>query len=207
VKKNIILIRHAESQSNAGFPTKNSHSTPLSSKGKVQAKTLAKNFKVVPQLIVVSSYLRTQETAQPLISKFKEAKTEVWDMVHEFTYLNREKYTNTTQDDRKEFALAYWNKKDPFYQDGPLEDSFFNLLKRAEKFIKEINKRKENTIVIFSHGEFLRSLRLIAGLNKKIDALTKKELIQLMVEFREVHKKFPVENAAIFTWEELTQII
>lgn len=201
--KDILFVRHAESRSNAGFATKDAYSIPLSPRGIVQAENLAKNFPIVPELIVVSSYIRTQETAEPLISKLDNVKVEVWDTVHEFTYLDREKYKDTTSLERRKYVYEYWDKKDPFFKDGPQEESFFDLLKRAEKFIEEVRERKEKKIAIFSHKQFLLSLRLIAKLNTKVDLLVPARLTALMTDLKELIEIFPVGNAEIFTWEEL----
>jgi broad specificity phosphatase PhoE len=142
-KKTILLIRHAESIANAGFSTTDAHSIPLSPKGLAQAEALADDFPIVPELIVTSLFLRTRETAAPLISKTPDAAVETWDMIHEFTYLNRDVHRNKTPEERKPFAIDYWNRRDPFYSDGPQEESFFSLLRRIESFLEKIDSREK----------------------------------------------------------------
>jgi broad specificity phosphatase PhoE/ADP-ribose pyrophosphatase YjhB (NUDIX family) len=202
-KKNILFVRHGESLSNAGLPTQSSRITPLSHKGIVQAEKLAKKIKVKPQLIIVSKFLRTQESAKPLISKYKDVKVEIWNMIHEFTYLDRRIHKNKTAEQRKKYAIAYWDRNDPFYKDGPLEESFYDLLVRSEKFLNKLNKRNEEKIVIFNHGYFLRSLIITKKLNKKVNKLTKQELIKLMTLFNGLYHTFRIENTQILTWKEL----
>ncbi len=147
-KRDIIFVRHGESTANAGLSTKNPGSVPLSPKGIIQVEKLVKKIKSKPGLIIVSKYLRTQESAKPLIAKYKGVKVEKWGMTHEFTYLNRKKCADTTKFDRAVFAKEYWKKNNPFYKDGQSEESFFDLLIRAEKFLVKINKRKEEKIII-----------------------------------------------------------
>ena len=51
--KTLWFIRHAESLSNAGFPTETPHAIGLSAKGLGQAAALARQWRTVPDLIVV----------------------------------------------------------------------------------------------------------------------------------------------------------
>ena len=201
--KEIIFVRHAESEANAGLPTKDAQSVPLSSRGLQQAEDLVADFPIEPELIVISKYTRTKQTATPLILKSKTARVETWDMVHEFTFLDREKYKNTTTHERQKHVIDYWEKKDPYYKDGPSEESFFDLLKRTENFFEKLEEQKENKIAIFSHGQFLTSLKIVKNLDKKIDMLSKEELSELMTTFRILNIENPIENAEIFTIEKL----
>lgn len=202
-KKKIILVRHAESIANAGFQTSHAHSIPLSPKGLTQAEAIVNDFPIVPELIVTSSFLRTQQTAAPLISKTPDARVEVWDMIHEFTYLDREKQKNKTPEQRRPFAIAYWNQKDPFYRDGPEEESFYDLLKRIERFLEVLEQRKENTIAVFSHGQFLNALKIVKSLKTPVDQMTKEDLSLLMDKLVEIQEKTPISNAAVLKWDDV----
>ena len=73
MKKTIWFIRHAESLSNAGFPTDTPHAIGLSEKGLAQAEAVAAQWQTDPDLIVVSRYSRTAYTAVPEISHFSAA--------------------------------------------------------------------------------------------------------------------------------------
>ena len=102
----IQLIRHAESEGNAGLPTNDPASIPLTHHGYEQAAALAATFTTAPDLIIVSPFIRTQQTAAPLIARFPEVPVEKW-AVQEFTYLNPNKYLGTTETQRGNFAQAY----------------------------------------------------------------------------------------------------
>jgi broad specificity phosphatase PhoE len=203
-KKNIVFIRHAESQANAGSSTENAHSISLSSKGILQAEKLAEIFPFEPQLIIVSEFLRTQETAAPLISKLPDVKVETWNMIHEFTYLDREKHKNTTAAERKKYVHEYWERNDPFYKDGPQEESFFDLLKRGESFFEKLKEQKENKIAIFSHGQFLISLKVIKKMNTRTNTLNALELTKLMTTFKKLIETTPLKNTGVITLKELS---
>ena len=202
-KREIIFVRHAESKANAGEKTPDAHSIPLSEKGKVQAEELAQHFPLKPKLIILSTFLRTKETAQPLIEKLDTVQIEIWDMIHEFTYLDRTRCKNTTMQERKKYAENYWSKMDPWYKDGPEEENFFELLGRAEKFLEKINLVKTNSIAIFSHGQFLTALKIVRPLDKKIEELTKSEIQNLMNNFYRLQNETPIKNTEIIDFENI----
>jgi broad specificity phosphatase PhoE len=69
----VFLIRHGESESNAGFPSADPGSAPLTPDGHRQARQIAQALADTPGLIVTSPYLRARQTAQPMISRFPAA--------------------------------------------------------------------------------------------------------------------------------------
>lgn len=60
--KVVWFIRHVESSANAGLPTTDPGTTPLTSKGKSQAEALAKTIDKRPELLVVTPYLRANNS-------------------------------------------------------------------------------------------------------------------------------------------------
>ena len=63
----VFLIRHGESQSNAGLPTTSPNNVALTPQGRQQARHVADFLKFYPSLdlIVTSPYLRAKQTAEP----------------------------------------------------------------------------------------------------------------------------------------------
>src|SRR5215470_7931926 len=100
--RNAWLIRHAESEGNAGLATSRPDTIPITGKGIEQASYLADSFSRAPALIVTSPYIRTQQSAKPTIQRFPTARQEQWE-VQEFTYLSPARYMDTTADDRMPF--------------------------------------------------------------------------------------------------------
>ena len=88
IHKKVVLIHHGESVANAGFPTSDPASIPLTEDGRLQAEQIAEKMTIVPDLIIVSPYLRARQTAEPVIKRFPQAKVECWPEVREFTYLS-----------------------------------------------------------------------------------------------------------------------
>lgn len=54
IHKKVVLIHHGESVANAGFPTSDPASIPLTEDGRLQAEQIAEKMKIVPDLIIVS---------------------------------------------------------------------------------------------------------------------------------------------------------
>lgn len=96
----VWFIRHGESESNAGLPVADAAPTPLTPKGIEQAERLASVFTEQPSLLVVSSYLRSQQTAESLIRRFPDRPRVAWP-AQEFTYLARPPGQLTTAEQRR----------------------------------------------------------------------------------------------------------
>lgn len=95
----VFLIRHAESESNVGNKTSDPSTISITEKGKSQSLELANKINDAPDLIIVTSYLRTTQTAMPLINKFPATKVETWPL-HEFTFLSPSLCENTNSNER-----------------------------------------------------------------------------------------------------------
>lgn len=155
---NILLIRHGESQSNAGLPTLNPESVELTHLGMGQAECIADYLEVhvCPDRIVTSCYLRARQTAAPTKSRFLSVPEEEWP-VHEFTYLSLTDFLIfSTVEDRKPLVDAYWELCDPSSVDGPGSESFEQFIKRVRGVMKRFEEVKRGqTVVIFSHEQFI----------------------------------------------------
>lgn len=158
----VDFFRHAQSTANAGLPIDDlPGNIPLTAKGEQQAIGLSQTFDPAtpPQLIVVSDYLRTQQTAGPTIARFPHVPREVWP-VHEFTQLATAKYKGTSWSDRLSDNSSYWERNDPAYVDGPGAESFNDLAARLDDTIARLDRLPHSYTAIFSHGMFMRALFL-----------------------------------------------
>ena len=160
--KEVWFIRHAESEGNSGKPTLSNKSNPLSEKGLEQVNELTTHlyFSDEPDLIVHSSYKRAIQTMTPYKNGFPNVPTEEWP-VHEFTYLDTEKYQNTTQEDRIIPRTQYWDRCDPKYIDGPGAESFNDLASRALDTLDNLKTREEKLIYVYSHGWFIKLIQWV----------------------------------------------
>lgn len=98
--KHVRLIRHGESAANAGEPTKDHASIPLTAKGVEQADKLARSFTRAPKLIVASPFLRAQATAFVTTTLYPTVAFETWP-IYEFTYLEPAQCVSTTLAQRR----------------------------------------------------------------------------------------------------------
>jgi broad specificity phosphatase PhoE len=161
------LIRHGESESNAGLPTGDMSLIRLTAKGLEQARKVAQAFTLQPDLIVTSRYVRASQTAQPTISRFPRVPVEEWP-VHEFTYLSLPQDLLMTVGQRAPLAEEYWTRCDPFYIDGPGAESFSDFIGRADSFLHRLRDfsdadysdegYRDATIAVFSHGQFIQAV-------------------------------------------------
>jgi len=190
--KTIWFFRHAQSLANANknFRADNFSipSVSLSPEGLKQAEELIKSFSVAPELVITSPYIRTRQTAQPLIKKYPAVLKAEWP-IQEFTYLSLDKCFGTTILERRPLVEEYWQKSDPAHWDGKGAETFIDLINRAQDTIEKIKSRKERFIVLFSHEFFIAAVRYI--LENKPKQIVSKE----MREFRQYFLANRVPNA------------
>ena len=152
----VFLIRHGESESNAGLPSADPGSAPLTPEGRRQARQVARVLADLPALIVTSPYLRARQTAQPTISRFPAAACQEWP-VQEFTYLGDLHGRTSTAGERRPYARAYWDQADPHHA-SPGAESFTGLLRRTADFLDRLTAQGSGPVVVFTHGLFMRAV-------------------------------------------------
>lgn len=151
----VWLIRHGESESNAGLPTvKPTELTQLTAQGHQQAAAIA-TIVPKPNLVVTSPYLRAKQTAQPTIDRFPHCAQVEWP-VQEFDYV-AEPGKKISHTELLQLCKTYWQRRDPFYRDGDEAESFASLMQRVATLEEQIRQREGQTILIFSHSGFIRA--------------------------------------------------
>jgi broad specificity phosphatase PhoE len=151
----LLLVRHAESEANAGYKTSNPATIGITEKGRTEAFELANTISAPPDLIIVTPYIRTYQTARPLIDKFPHTPIETWPL-HEFTFLSPLACQNTTSLDRLPLVKEYWNKCDPFFVHGPGAESFAQFSQRVTEALQKLKSYESRNVVIFTHGQVMR---------------------------------------------------
>jgi broad specificity phosphatase PhoE len=155
--KKISLIRHAESHANVGLKTSEPAEIELTDKGHQQAQELAESIHEMPDIVITSPFVRTLQTAKPLLDKFLQVKHEQWP-IYEFNYLSLLRCHNTNMEHRIPWATEYWEKCDPDYCDGDGAESFGQFIERIRDAINKLRQRQENRIIVFSHMLFISAL-------------------------------------------------
>ena len=150
----------------------------LSQKGRYQSfalcAELARNEKK-PDLIVLSPFRRTLETALPAIQHFHDTPVEMWDDAGEFTYLTPSLVQGTTAAERFGYKNGYWQECNPSRKDTYAE-SFSEFVQRVRKVLDKLSALPPETrVYLFSHEQFIHTARLIAAFPKAHD----KELMRM----------------------------
>lgn len=190
----VFLIRHGESQSNAGLPTTGPKNVELTPKGREQARHVADFLEFYPflDIIVTSSYLRTKRTAELTTSKplFHSVAQEEWD-VQEFTYLSSMHQEQSTTKERRPLVDAYWEQCQPSFVDGSGSESFAQFIDRVQAFMKRLQDTEYDIIAVFSHEQFINAvLWLIKRGSVEVSA-------QAMQEFRNFLNRNSLLNGTI----------
>jgi broad specificity phosphatase PhoE len=153
----ILLVRHGESEGNAGLPTEDPASARLTAAGEAQARAVASMLGPAPGLFVVSPYERARLTSLPSLARHPEVPVEVWP-VQEFTYLAPRSYQGTTVSERRPDADAYWEAADPRAVLGPGAESYAEFHARAESARRRFEALGPGLVVVFSHKKFINAL-------------------------------------------------
>jgi len=155
--RHVVLVRHGESEANAGAATDDAVSCGLTARGQRQARAVAAWLEPAPDLIVVSSYLRARETAQETCQRFPGARVEEWP-VHEFHYLGSDAYRGTSARQRRPARDDYWRALDPERVCEPGAESFAAFLSRVRAVRERLESAPEPRIVVFGHKKFIHAL-------------------------------------------------
>ena len=173
--KNIRLLRHGQSAANAGAASRDHATIPLTDKGREQARDIAQSITQAPDLIIVSPFLRAQDTAAVTASRFPDVPVETWP-IEEFTYLAPARCVDTTVAQRKQWVDQYWADADPAYVDGEGAESLLQRTGRASAFLDRLAAHPAQAILVFSHGQFLSLVAwLIEGGPAPIDGQAMRE--------------------------------
>lgn len=185
----VLLVRHGESESNAGQASEDAASAALTPLGQRQADAFAAALDSAPARFVVSPYRRAQLTAAPAIARFANVPVDTWP-VQEFTFLSPEGYAGSTMATRKPAVEAYWAAADPRARMGEGAESFADLLTRVAEARARLEALREGPVVVFSHKKFLNALlwSWLAG----APAVSASR----MKRFREFDHAMPFENGA-----------
>ena len=152
------LIRHGETEVNAGNWSTKPFATRLTSLGREQAKSIAAEITEKPDLLIVSPLHRAKETAEFLLNQWPTIPCQTLP-IQELIYLSPNRLQRLSVLERKEEIKNYWWKNDPYYTDGDDAESFASFLQRIAYFHAEIIKQKGFVIVI-GHGQFFKAYQL-----------------------------------------------
>ena len=101
----------------------------------------------------------------------------------------------TSEADRESHVVAYWQREDPAYRDGPGAESFTLFLDRARVANRRlIRSNPGGCVVVFTHGFFMQAIRLVLLFPNATDA-------ELMANFLRFHLVNLVQNTDSLEFE------
>ena len=187
----VWFIRHGESLSNAGHVVANTHDVELTDLGHRQAQEVSAAFDTAPDLVILTPYLRTHQTAAPLLQKFPDVKKEIWPL-QEFSCLSPDKYNNTSSEQRLPHVAAYWDRCDPEHIEGPGAESFNQMSERIETALARLQQAPQDFVAVFAHGWIMQTLRFLLAR----PAFTAQERMQGVAEYI-YEERSPIANGQI----------
>ncbi|MBI4087059.1 histidine phosphatase family protein [Candidatus Kaiserbacteria bacterium] len=157
IKKVVYLVRHGESKDNVA-PVFQSPDSPLSERGLQQAERIAERVsKLTFDALVASPFLRAKETAAAI------GRTTRKEPEYSEFFVERIKPTGIygkAYDDEE--ANSVWRKweKSLYTPELRVEDgeNFTDIIERADKALDFLTSRPEQSIVVVTHGYFLRTM-------------------------------------------------
>lgn len=189
----LLLIRHAESAANAGYLTSNPATIGLTKRGVEEAQLLPDQIFDAPDLIIITEYTRTLQTALPLICKYSSVPIEIWPL-HEFTFLSPLTCSNTTVAERLPLVKKYWDLCDPDFVHGAGAESFNQFVERLTDAITKLKNLPHSRVAIFTHGHVIRFVKQYVE-NGRQAPLT------AIAHYRDHMLPYPVANTAILHLE------
>lgn len=185
---NLWLVRHGQTQINAGNWNAKPSETRLTKTGQKQAEQAALLVTEQPNLLMVSPLIRAQETAQFFVDRWPSTPVSIVP-IQELIYLSPTRLAVLQKEEKREQIDAYWQKNDPYYCDGDDAESFAEFLQRVASFYQLI-RQQEGYAVAIGHGQFFKAFQL--GLEHGFTVSS-----DWMRLFREEETKNPLKNGEI----------
>ena len=159
--KQIYLIRHGQSTSNAGGEAQPNHEIELTDLGHSQAREVADWLTDTLGddigSIHVSKFVRTHLTAQPIVQK-TGIEPKIIEGLEEFDYLSFDKIAGTSLDTRLQIAEDYWLSHHPDSLTGDDAESFRDFYNRVGSVLEHFKTLEEGSHVVFTHGLWMSML-------------------------------------------------
>jgi broad specificity phosphatase PhoE len=185
----IWLVRHGQSEANAGLVSHDAPVIALTPLGLAQAQALADWCPAPPQWVGISPFLRARQTAEPLLRRFPNVPASEL-AVQEFVYLNAAKVGGLSPEERERCSQVYWDRLDPDHCEGGNAESFADLIQRCRTFLTWAREQSPLGMV-YSHAEFIRCTLLLAMYPNETDVR------KLMQRYSILRYGWSIPNACI----------
>ena len=186
--KTLYLIRHAQSEANAGGISKPERDIALSPLGREQAQALVARL-ARSNHVYVSELRRTHETAAPYC-RAHGITPQVLPQLNEFSCLAFDRIRGMDGTARRPLADAYWQRADPLECTGAGADSFAAFNQRLSAFLAHYPQLEDGSL-LFGHGIWIG---LLAWRLLGFSAETAAD----MAAFRRFQTGLPMLNTAVW---------
>jgi broad specificity phosphatase PhoE len=186
----LFLIRHGQSQANAGGVTLENPLVPLTELGALQARTLAALLPSAPAAVWSSPFIRSLDTAAPYCARLGVV-LQIHDGLREFETLDTLQMRGTSCETREVALARYWQEADPDRRTGPDGETFREFYERVAEMRTTWLPSLSDGTVIFGHGMWMALLFWQLWGFQQIDHLA-------MVHFRRFQLGFPTPNTVVY---------
>lgn len=164
IQKTVYLVRHGQSEHNVE-PVFQSPESPLSVHGRKQAGYIAERVaKLSFDALIASPFSRARETAESIakVTGKTPEYSELFTECHKPAYLNGKPYADQA-------ANRIWREWETSLRTSGLRseegENYDSLVARADQALEFLLQRPEESIVVVSHGFFMRTMvaRVLLG--------------------------------------------
>jgi len=155
--KTVYFVRHGQSEANVGNYVHGDHESPLTEHGRLQAARIAERCANLPiEIIIASDMVRALQTAGAISERISKP-VEPSELFRERRVpLSVQRAPSGEEGERLylDWVRAFY---DPIL---PLDDGekFDAIIARAGEALLHLQEREESTILVVTHGFFLRTL-------------------------------------------------
>jgi alpha-ribazole phosphatase len=186
----LFLIRHGQSQANAGGVTLENSVVPLTDLGHRQARTLATLLPAAPPAVWSSPFKRSLDPAAPYCARLGVA-LQIYDGLREFEPLDTLQMHGTSCATREAALTRYWLDADPDGRNGPSAETFREFHERVTRVRNAWLPSLPDGTVIFGHGMWMALLFWQLLGFEQVDH-------SAVAQFRRFQLGFPMPNTVVY---------
>lgn len=186
----IHLVRHGQSQANAGGLTLENPLVPLTALGETQAGAIAPLLPSTAAAIWSSPFKRALDTAAPYCARIGRTAATHEDL-REFETIDTRQLRGSPGEEREAVVAGYWLKSDPDHRSGPGAETFREFHERVARVRHEFLPGLPDGSVVFGHGMWMALLFWQLWGFTSVDRIG-------MTLFRRFQLGFPTPNTGVY---------
>lgn len=193
----LFLIRHGQSQANAGGVTLENPLVPLTELGERQARALAALLPASASAVWSSPFKRSLDTAAPYCERLG-LPAQTHPDLREFEVIDTLSMRGSPFAEREAVLARYWLAADPDARTGPAGESFREFHDRIRRTRRDLLPSLSDGSVIFGHGLCMALLFWQLWGFEQVDQAA-------MIQFRRFQLGFPTPNTVVYGITRVTR--